>query len=371
MNAHKQLSSLRYGAWALLILLCCGVAQAGRRSKRDTQKDQLVPSASYEPSSLWDSLYTTSDRGGIDPTTVPIIDEDLEFALQLAQLPTDGAALQLQAEDAHAVATGRGVVVAVLDGGFNLRHPDIAPGVLGAGYDAIDDDFDAQDTGNGVDDDLDGIVDRGAGHGTFVAGMVLRSAPDARILPIRIRDDEGWGTKQETLRGLRYARDMGADVINLSITNVPFDEQEIFDLLLEIVAMDVPVIVSAGNNGSTILTKGMALADFTLAVGAVDHDDVLAEFSNWSLFTPMVYAPGVDLKGPIGAPSDDTRGIWSGTSFATGFVSGAAALARELHPKWSPKEVYAHLCDAVDPVCNAWGWPLSSGRINLWKVVTN
>ena len=107
------------------------------------------------------------------------------------------------------MATGDGVLVAVLDGGFNLAHPDIAKRISKDAYDAIDLDDDPNDGGNGVDDDLDGTVDDAVGHGTFVASMVLLAAPDATILPIRIVDDEGYGTEKEIVDGIEYAVEKG------------------------------------------------------------------------------------------------------------------------------------------------------------------
>ncbi len=358
-------------ACALAILLGSSPALAGKRDKRfapspdrttATQDDQGVYIPLTLPVAPESVTATASDVGGIDPTMVPIIDEDLKFMVH-------GPGAQIRADDAHAFATGAGLVVAVLDGGFNLNHPALA-GSLGIGYDALDDDFDAHDPGNGIDDDLDGIVDRGGGHGTFVAGMVLLSAPDVTIVPIRIRDDEGWGTNAQTLRGLEFAQRIGADVINLSITNSDWKQREVMHLLGQLVEAGAPVIVSAGNSATSIYEKEMALSEFTLAVGAVDSRDVLADFSNYAWITPMVYAPGVDLWGPIGNPRDDTWGTWSGTSFAAGIVSGAAALARSVHPEYSALQIHDHLRRSVDLAFNAWGWPLGSGRINLLKVVT-
>ena len=86
---------------------------------------------------------------------------------------------------AQQLSTGRGVVVAVLDTGVQLDpgpHRSLAES-LDPGVDFVDDDGVPGDTRNGVDDDGDGLVDEGAGHGTHVAGIVHQAAPDARIMP--------------------------------------------------------------------------------------------------------------------------------------------------------------------------------------------
>ncbi|MDJ0522190.1 MAG: S8 family serine peptidase, partial [Planctomycetota bacterium] len=191
---------------ALLAVLCFALGAS----------DAIAKSKSKSKSTVEDAAVLTFDKstrdGGIDPTTVPIIDEDMQFMVQVTRA-------QIGADAAHTITRGEGMVVAVLDSGFNLDHPALAGRLMGRGYDAIDDDFDAHDTGNGFDDNFDGLIDSGVGHGTFVAGMVLLAAPDAMILPIRVRDDEGYGTNAETIRGLKFAKSIGVDVINLSLSS--------------------------------------------------------------------------------------------------------------------------------------------------------
>ena len=120
----------------------------------------------------------------LNPTSLPLVTGDLGFSIRPEGLGFD---------EAHKIVRGGRVVVAILDGGFNLDHPFVAGNVL-PGYDAVDRDGDVNDRGNGLDDDADGVVDEGLGHGTFVAGMVLLAAPDATILALRVRDDEGKGS---------------------------------------------------------------------------------------------------------------------------------------------------------------------------------
>ncbi|MDF1703095.1 MAG: S8/S53 family peptidase [Planctomycetota bacterium] len=269
---------------------------------------------------------------------------------------------QLRVRAAHAVTRGAGVVVAVVDGGFNLRHPAIADALHPYGYDAIDGDMDAHDMGNGWDDDFDGVTDGGVGHGTFVAGMVRRIAPEASILPIRVRDDEGWGTDDELERGLMVAWALGADVVNIS--------GESTRGLPGRVAALVRKMRKAGLVGVSV--SQVARSKDSLIVGAVDGEDRLAPFSNRPAEAQryFVLAPGVDLHGPVGIGHDESNGYWSGTSFATALVSGAAALVRAAEPRFDALDIMDRITESVDPAWDAHGRMLPYGRINLQQVVT-
>ena len=316
--------------------------------------------------------------GGINPTNTVVIESDLDTVSMKVEEPVEMYPLaqltleeQIRSGPAHEIATGRGVVVAVLDGGFNLRHPWIAANVSPFGYDAIDLDGDPNDVGDGVDEDCDGVPDSALGHGTFVAGMVLRAAPDATILPIRVRDDEGLGTNDELIRGIEYAIAMRVDVMNLSLTDAAAKKSGITKAINSARDAGIVVVTAAGNDGLTYVPR-LATNWGTICVGAVDSCDRIADFSNYTTSDAwlMIFAPGVDLEGPVGYPSDDSIGYWSGTSFAAGIISGAAALVCERHPEFGPIEVGETLRPSVDPVWTPEGMLLSGiGRIDLYKAV--
>jgi subtilisin family serine protease len=327
-------------------------------------------------SGVTSAVTSTADRlvryeirlttGKINPTNTPMFGSDLEGAQRQAQVDT-----QIGIADAHAVATGRDVVVAVLDSGFNLDHPAIASRILPYRYDAVGHDWDPQDLGNGVDDDNDGFADNGVGHGTFVCGMVAATAPNAWILPVRIADDEGYGLEDELISGLDFAIAMHADVINLSYEAGTLSPA-VCDKLHEANADGIIVVVSAGNDGSDQV-KTMAEDGTTISAGAVDCSDRIAPFSN----APSdgrgitLFAPGVDLYGPYGKPANDTNCFWSGTSFSAPFATGAAALALEINPALTPLAVRDRLRAAsAAPVRRADGsiYPYA-GRIDLRRVV--
>ena len=133
-----------------------------------------------------------------------------------AQYTEQWAPTALRLAEAHAVSTGAGVRVAVLDTGIDRNHPALAGKVL-PGYDFVDGDADPAEGGSSAN---------GAwGHGTHVAGLVALAAPGARILPLRVLDPEGFGNTWVLQEAMLYAMDPdgnpatddAAQVINLSL----------------------------------------------------------------------------------------------------------------------------------------------------------
>ncbi len=325
--------------------------------------------------------------GDIDPTNTPILDDD--FSMAMTTTDTSGGAYtiadattvesephlegsdQIRALEAHASATGDGVVVAVIDGGFNLGHPELAGRLSPFMWDAVDGDGDPEDLGNGIDDDDNGSVDSAVGHGTFIAGMVLMAAPNATIMPVRVRDDEGFAGNAILVEGIEFAVAHGADVINLSLAGSKNKRSGLCEVMEAASNSGVVFVCATGNDGADRINTP-AVWDFTIAVSSVDADDVMADFAN---FDPnqaehTVFAPGVDLHGPIGALHDASSGTWSGTSFSTGIVSGAAALYIERNPNDNAGNVRQGVLEAVVPAFDANGNEIDkAGRIDLVRVV--
>lgn len=181
-----------------------------------------------------------------DPTSDPLFEE--QWGLQ-----------QIRAPGAWSTTTGAGAVIAVIDTGVDLDHED-----LGANVRSGTTFLDCGDSGCG-DGDWESAEDGGHPHGTHVAGIaaavggngtgVSGVAPDATILPVKVLDADGSGTSEDTARGIRWAVDQGADVINLSLGFPPgFQALELTGLLSEITeavehahANGVVVVAAAGN----------------------------------------------------------------------------------------------------------------------------
>jgi subtilisin family serine protease len=114
--------------------------------------------------------------------------------------------LRLRLTEAHQISRGRGVRVAVIDTGIDLNHQLFAGRIIYPNYDFVDDDAYPQEVMGGI----------GAGHGTFVAGLIALTAPEAVIMPLRAFGPDGSGTTFNIAKAIRFAADNGAQVLNMS-----------------------------------------------------------------------------------------------------------------------------------------------------------
>ena len=248
------------------------------------------------------------------------------------------ALTRMGVDQAHEEATGQGVVVAVLDTGVDHTHPDLSAFVSSEGYDFIENDADPLDAVDELDQDFDGLTDEGAGHGTHVAGLVHAVAPDATILPIRVLNSEGIGTSVAVARGIHYAVDNGARVINLSL-GLDTTADVIKEAIQNARSSQVVVVASAGNRGIHDPEHFPANRHEVLAVASTNNLDLKAEFSSYSAHVDMC-APGENILSTF---LNHGYAIWSGTSMSTPMVSGAAALRIELQPSAAADEIIADI----------------------------
>ncbi|MEV5826199.1 S8/S53 family peptidase [Spirillospora sp. NPDC052242] len=189
-----------------------------------------------------------------------------------------------------------------------------------------------------LDADLDREPDAQAGHGTFVAGVVLRHAPTARLLARRVLGGDGVGDELGVIRALaRLAERDHADVVNLSLGCHTYDDRPSPVLSRAIAALGRrTVVVACAGNAADDRPFWPAALKSVIGVAALDGDD-RAWFSNYGWWVDAA-APGVDVAssfvrydGPR-PPADGTDpdrfdgfATWSGTSFATPMVAGLIA----------------------------------------------
>lgn len=228
---------------------------------------------------------------------------------------------------AHGTTLGADSVVAVVDTGVQLDHPQLADSLTDARYDFIDDDGTPGDEPNGRDDDGDEEVDEMVGHGTHVAGIVRLAAPEAEIMPLRALNSDGLGNVFVLAEAINYASKKGADVINLSLG--ASRESGFLEDVLENVAEGeegmpggVVAVAAAGNEETDAERYPAAGEEDVLAVASVDEERKKSFFSNYGTWVD-VSAPGSEIYGPF---PTDRYATWSGTSMATPFVAGQAAL---------------------------------------------
>lgn len=263
-------------------------------------------------------LYAEPNYLGHFEETVPQPPSDPSYASQW-WLPAVGDRTM------WALGRGSGVVVAVIDTGVDLTHPDLAANLLDTGKnygDAID--------GNASPQDL-------LGHGTRVAGIIAASqnnsigvsglAPEAKILPIKINPGaEGTFTSDRLGSAIDYAVKQGAKIINLSLT-VDNQTQTVRDALQAALNAGVAVVAAAGNAGGAV--EFPATMTGVIGVAATDQSGRLASFSNFGPEVALA-APGTSivstlLGGGYGLGAD-------GTSFAAPIVSAALAGVVSINP---------------------------------------
>lgn len=249
----------------------------------------------------------------------------------------------LNAAAASAYATGAGVRVAVLDGGFDTTHDYLAGVLTSDSVDVIDGDSDPHDVGNGIDDDGDGHIDLAVGHGTFLSGLIHLCAEDAAIHAVRILDDEGQGTDLHLALGLSEAIFAGDDVINLSL-RAPALSQWTKDTIQLAISEDIVIVSAAGNDPSGPFDHPY-LRQRSLTVGAATDTGTIATWSPTYSWVDVFAPGGSPVIGPLGGPHADSWGTWCGSSFSTAFASAAAALVREADPSLDQLQVRHRIAD--------------------------
>ncbi len=318
----------------------------------------------------------------------------------------------IHAPDAWNITTGSDdVIVAILDTGFDLDHPDLVSNVWTNLSEIPNDNIDNDKNGfvddvygyDFVDQDADPVpdvqdpIDEGAvSHGTMIAGIIGATTSNelgvaginwhVKLMSVRILDKEGIGDSSAAAEGISYAVDNGADVINLSFTGLQIDP--IFkNALKRAYEAGVVIVAAVGNtkNGGTNVDVSPIYPachgeneaeDWVIGVASSDQQDQKSDFSNYGALCTDVSAPGEaivstlyqDLTIRAFALGYDQDG-WSGTSLAAPMVAGAAALLKAHYPTILPEDVETILRLSADPVTatgDALG-KVGAGRLNIAK----
>ena len=283
-------------------------------------------------------------------------------------LPAGNVAFQygpnaIQAYQAWALTSSgsASVVIAILDSGVQLTHQDLSGKIYRAadgsviGYDFVNEDSDASDD-NGHGTHVAGIAAATTGNSLGVAGI----APNARIMPVKVLGADGAGTLANIARGIRWAADFGARVINLSLgaTSGSADLQAAIDYAY---FMGVTIVAAAGNNGNAGLVDFPASYRNVISVGATNSSNALSSVSSTAVNGSMAFKPeghqGVDLVAPgdgvvstyLGNDANPNARyvLLSGTSQAAPYVSGVAALLAGLKQFDTPEKIRAALLNTA------------------------
>lgn len=313
--------------------------------------------------------------------------------------------VNIKAPEAWSVTRGAGVTVAVVDTGADFKHPDLRANLVArSGSNIIRNTayrcpfqntpkkarrssaIAQDDHGHGTH--VSGTIAAVTGNGIGVAGV----APAAKVLPVKVLDEEGSGSDEDVARGICFAADNGAKIINLSLGFDP-----VGSVIVTTLGNDTDKAISyAHSKGSALIiaagNESFPACDFpashtkALCVGSVDRRDVKSWFSNFGTNV------GVVAPGGLGSLfCDDDEDVWStiwpdsglncrhngydtlaGTSMATPHVAAVAALIKAKYgAAATPSFIYAKLKQTADDLGTPGVDPLyGHGRVNAHRAAT-
>ncbi len=328
---------------------------------------------------------------------------------------------KIKAPEAWNEVRGEGnIVIAILDSGVQIDHPDLRDNIW-RNADELPD--------NGIDDDKNGFIDdvngwdfvnntsdpspkfkegfteAGILHGTIVAGVAAASGNNAagvagvawkaKIMALKVLGDAGEGNSNNVVKAIDYAIANGADVINLSFTGFGFS-QSLDDAIKRAYDAGIIVVAAAGNEegdegGYSLDKTPMYPAcndggneNRVIGVAATDTIDQKAVFSSFGFNCVDIAAPGLSFYGTmVYAPSRQADGryfnkyydgYWSGTSMATPIISAAVALIEEANPGLNRSGVVKTLLGTADNINRLnprYLNQLGKGRLNLYAAVSS
>jgi subtilisin family serine protease len=279
------------------------------------------------------------------------------------------------AQEAWTQSRGDGVIVATLDSGVQLNHPDLAqnlwrnPNEVPAN--GIDDDR------NGYVDDVyganimtgNGNVDDDEGHGTHVAGIIAAQAgngtggsgiaPGAKIMAVKVLNANRAGDSSLLARGIRYAVNQGARILNVSL-NGDGTSPDLGDALRYADARGATVVASSGNNSRNI-DPASSTVPSVMAVTATVQSGGLLGVANSGLNSVDIAAPGASILSTARGSGYELR---QGTSMAAPFVAGSLALLAAARPDLPQSALRDTLKQTATRSAGLAGL-LSSGSLNV------
>ncbi len=256
------------------------------------------------------------------------------------------------------VTRGSGnIVVAVVDNGVETTHPDLK-GKFTKTYNAV----------------TKGTTYTPGAHATHVAGVIAATmnstgiagiAPNVKIMPINVFQGD-YADTYAVARGIIYAADNGANLINLSLGSYSYSY--LLDYSISYASSKGAVLIAAAGNDDTSYPTYPAALSNVLAVSATDKSDVITDFSNYGNYIDLA-APGKDIYSTVTKSSYSNM---SGTSMAAPVITGTAALILSKNPYLTPSQVEGILKKSVkDLGSKGWDSYYGFGRIDTNKALSN
>ncbi|MFJ9688904.1 S8 family peptidase [Streptomyces bacillaris] len=285
---------------------------------------------------------TEAKRLAADPAVAKVV-QNKKFSINATQEnpPSWGLDRVDQTETAgdnaytYPDTAGEGVTAYVIDTGVRVTHEDFE-GRATSGFDAVDNDDDADD---------------GNGHGTHVAGTIAGAshgvAKKAKIVAVRVLDDNGSGTTEQVIAGIDWvaANASGPSVANMSLGGGA--DPALDAAVQKAIAAGVTFGVAAGNESSDAGQVSPARVPEAITVASSTEADEQSSFSNYGSIVD-IYAPGSDITSTWNDSDTGTNTI-SGTSMATPHVVGAAAVYLAGNPDATPEAVATALTEGATP----------------------
>nr|WP_301285969.1 S8 family serine peptidase [Lysinibacillus endophyticus] len=219
------------------------------------------------------------------------------------------------------------VEIAILDTGVDINHPvlksSIEKGFDAFGYENINDEN---------------------GHGTHIAGVIVRDTSQTKIIPIKVLDHNGKGDLFTILQGLQYAIDQKIEIINMSL-GISKDIPLLKEKIDEAIDKGSIIISSSGNEGKSSLQYPANYPN-VISVGAYDINEAIASFSQYGENLDFV-APGVDIWSTW---NDGELKMHSGTSIAAAFVTKAVGLIKSSKPNIKNEDIVDVLINSAKPL---------------------
>lgn len=282
------------------------------------------------------------------------------------------------------------VVVAVLDSGVDYTHPDLVANMwlrpenipqyrdeeLGTfndlhGFNAADNQSDPMDD-NGHGTHCSGIIGAEGDNEEGIAGINWK----VQIMPLKFMGRGGFGTTKDAIEAINYAIDRKQKGVNVRVINASWGSTQhskaLEDAIRAAGEAGILFVAAAGNNGTSNDSRPHYPSNYDLpnviSVAALDRNDELASFSNFGIKTVHIAAPGKDI---LSTWLNDGYREASGTSMATPYVAGTAALILASEPKLSVEKLRERILQSADKIDSLNGKVENGGRINAAKALEN
>ncbi len=342
-----------------------------RKNNRDINRIfKLVVPASNKKE-LLSKIYKLEEREDIYSASPNYYQEFSSIELNDCQSSQQWALSQISLHDAWHISTGSVKVnVGIIDTGIDWTHPDLKNN--------IDTQLSVDFSKEAETGEAEPLVDRN-GHGTHVAGIIGAVGNNnigisgvcwnINLISIKISNSKYYDFSR-LVDALLYAEEQKIPLLNLSSTSLATSP----DFQKAVEQYSGLLICGAGNDGKPLYATNSYPSNFgydhILSVGSSDKNDKKCGFSNYSKNQVDVFAPGEDILStyPLALDSSGYK-VMSGTSMATPYVTGLAALIKSYKPHISREGIKSTIMIYSDLISDLESCCVSGGRINAKKAL--